>query len=196
MALAERSLKLREVQFVCTLEKWCYTNSMVSLRTVSWQAVKSLIHLKFPQVPSLSVAELADWLQHPDRPLLLDARTPAEYQVSHLPEAQLVPDDLDTLKQWQDLAPSAQLEGSNRPPSKHESQRAIVVYCSVGYRSAQLVDKLQKLDFKQVLNLEGSIFEWANSGYPVYRDGTVVQQVHPYNARWGKLLRSELHSEF
>jgi rhodanese-related sulfurtransferase len=139
-----------------------------------WWLVKTLIRLKFPQVQSVSVATLANWLQGDStasqQPLLLDARKPAEYQVSHLPEAQLAPADL------------SQLQPDDRP---------IVVYCSVGYRSARLAKQLQQMGFQRVFNLEGSIFEWANANYPVYRDSEIVHQVHPYNDRWGKLLRSD-----
>ena len=38
------------------------------------------------------------------------------------------------------------------------------------------------------MNLEGSIFRWAGEGRPVYRDGVRVEQVHPYDDRWGALL--------
>ena len=38
------------------------------------------------------------------------------------------------------------------------------------------------------MNMEGSIFKWANEGRPVYRDGERVEKVHPYNETWGRLL--------
>lgn len=148
------------------------------LKILAWRVIKALIHLKFPQVRSLTVTDLADCLRQDHPPLLLDARTPAEYRVSHLAEAQLVPDSLDGLQRQLDL----------------QRHRSIVVYCSVGYRSARLVEKLQSMGFDPVFNLEGSIFEWANVGYPVYCDQGVVQQVHPYNSRWGQLLRPDLWS--
>ena len=145
----------------------------MEIETLSWQAIDRLIHLRFPQVPSLTIQELAAWLEQPHPPLLLDARQPAEYQVSHLPNARLLPNNL------------AELSGIRSP---------IVVYCSVGYRSARAVAALQALGL-EAFNLKGSIFAWANAGYPVYRGAQPVAQVHPYNALWGKLLRSELHSD-
>ncbi len=150
----------------------------MDIQDLSWQAVKMLIQTRFPQVKSLTVAELASWLQQPSQlPLLLDARSEAEYAVSHLPQAQHVPAD------------SAEL-----PCFLKTLSPPIVVYCSVGYRSAKLAEHLQTLGFDPVFNLEGSIFEWANAGYPVYRDAQVVQQVHPYQPLWGKLLNSGLHA--
>lgn len=144
---------------------------------MSWQTVKALIRARFPQARFLSVAELADWLQQPSHlPLLLDARTEAEYAVSHLPQAQRAPEAADLLPFLKTLSPP------------------IVVYCSVGYRSARLVEQMQGLGLEPVFNLEGSIFEWANAGYPVYRGGQVVPQVHPYHPLWGKLLDARLHA--
>jgi hypothetical protein len=45
-----------------------------------------------------------------------------------------------------------------------------------------------------VFNLEGSLFQWANEGRPVYRDDVPVQAIHPYDARWGRLLDRRFHS--
>lgn len=155
---------------------------MSLLAKVSWAAVKRLIRLQFPQVKSISPAELATWIEQDTRPILLDVRTPEEYQVSHLPNALLASDDINQLQQ----------ELQKHLQNDNGTGKAIVAYCSVGYRSAKLVDQLQKLGYDHVFNLEGSIFAWANHGYPVYCDGQIVNQVHPYNDRWGQLLRSDL----
>jgi len=72
----------------------------------------------------------------------------------------------------------------------------IVVYCSVGYRSSALAEKLARAGMTNVFNLEGSIFAWANEGRPVYRGDTLLNpaQVHPFNTKWGQLLRPELRA--
>jgi hypothetical protein len=57
----------------------------------------------------------------------------------------------------------------------------------VGYRSARLAKKLQETGYSHVINLEGSIFEWYNHGYPVVAREP-VRRVHPYNRLWGLLL--------
>jgi rhodanese-related sulfurtransferase len=150
---------------------------MPLLKKVSWAALSRLIQARFPSVKHLSIAELANWLKSDDPPLLLDARTLDEYEVSHLPGAQLVTED------WLE-------NGATGADSK-----PIVVYCSVGYRSAKLAANLQAQGLQQVFNLEGSIFAWANAGYPVYRSTEPVTQVHPYDAVWGKLLNENLHSK-
>jgi 3-mercaptopyruvate sulfurtransferase SseA len=67
-----------------------------------------------------------------------------------------------------------------------------VTYCSVGYRSAALAQQLQAMGCKKVFNLEGSLFEWVNQGYPVYQGEQVVKSVHPFNRLWGLLLNPEV----
>ena len=58
----------------------------------------------------------------------------------------------------------------------------------MGYRSGAFAQEMERSGYRHVLNLEGSIFKWANQGRPVYRDGKQVEKVHPYNERWGRLL--------
>ena len=64
----------------------------------------------------------------------------------------------------------------------------IVTYCSVGFRSASIASWLDSRGFKNVRNLEGSLFEWANRGGKVYQGDKLVNGVHPYDEEWGKLL--------
>ncbi|MGV0024815.1 rhodanese-like domain-containing protein [Phormidesmis priestleyi] len=148
---------------------------MNPLDRLSWSALKLLIRTQFPKVRHISVDELTNWLESDEKPHLLDARTEAEYDVSHLKNAQRI--DPDT-HDFSDL--------------KVPLETPIVVYCSVGYRSSQVVDRLQQAGFTQVMNLEGSIFQWANEGKPVYSQGQLVRRVHPYSPAWGYLLKGDL----
>lgn len=152
--------------------------SLNLMRRLVWYGIKAKIRDRFPTVPSISTQELADWLRQPDGlPWLLDVRTLAEFQVSHLPNAHHAPDLSSVL-------------GSNLTKNQ-----AIVAYCSVGYRSARLLSQLQAAGFAQVWNLEGSIFQWFNEARPVVQNHPAVQgqqpahQVHPYNGFWGLLVQ-------
>ena len=142
------------------------------MRSVSWWLIKLLIRLQFPTVRQLSTADLAAWLsaEYKSKPLLLDARTPEEYGVSHLLNARLVPQNIEDLV------------------SQVDYSTPIVVYCSVGYRSSAIARRLNSLGYKNVLNLSGSIFQWVNENRLVYRDGKPVTQVHPYNKFWQHLI--------
>jgi rhodanese-related sulfurtransferase len=147
---------------------------------LTWRAVDRMIEAKFPDVPTITTDSLAQRLRDTTatRPVLLDARSPDEYAVSHLPGAHRVAPDANT---------SAGLDTLSR-------ETPVVVYCSVGYRSARVTSRLQKQGFTNVSNLKGSIFRWANEGHPVVRDGTPVRSVHPYDDTWGKLLHDDLHA--
>lgn len=68
----------------------------------------------------------------------------------------------------------------------------IVVYCSIGYRSEKMGEKLQKRGYTNVVNLYGSIFEWANCGYPLEGPKDLsTNKVHTYNKKWSKWLINE-----
>jgi rhodanese-related sulfurtransferase len=68
---------------------------------------------------------------------------------------------------------------------------AIVVYSSVGYRGARLAHWLGRQGYNNVTAMSGSIFEWANQGRPLERNGGPVTQVHPYDDSWKYLLSAD-----
>jgi rhodanese-related sulfurtransferase len=117
-------------------------------------------------VPVVTCSELK---QMPDA-VLFDAREKREYAVSHLPKAQWVGyNDFD-------LSRIANVP-KNAP---------IVVYCSVGYRSEKVGEKLKAAGFTNVRNLYGSLFEWVNQGNPVVDStGRPTRRVHAYSRTWG-----------
>jgi rhodanese-related sulfurtransferase len=146
----------------------------------TWPGIKRLIDARFPGIAQLSTAQLRDWpAQAPV--LLLDVRATSEFEVSHLQAAQHTP----TL---------AQARAAIQTFRAQAPQGKVVLYCSVGYRSAQMAHALQREAVAQVFNLEGGIFAWANAALPVQRQGQAVQQVHPYDAQWGTLLNAPLHA--
>ena len=76
-----------------------------------------------------------------------------------------------------------------------DAVRTIVVYCSVGYRSSQLAEKLRARSIENVFNLEGSLFQWANEGRSLYRGDERVHEAHPYDEEWGQLLDKRFWSD-
>jgi 3-mercaptopyruvate sulfurtransferase SseA len=69
---------------------------------------------------------------------------------------------------------------------------AVVAYCSVGWRSARLARRLASVGVN-VVNLEGSIFEWVAKGLPVVDDrGVPVRVVHPFSRSWAWLVDPSL----
>ena len=103
--------------------------------------------------------------------VILDARERAEYDVSHLPNAVFIGYNNFEKKIVDSLA----------------KDKPIVVYCSIGYRSEKIGEKLQKLGFTKVYNLYGSIFEWVNQGNVVVdKNGQPTKKVHTYNKAWSR----------
>ena len=106
--------------------------------------------------------------------VLLDARAAPEYAVSHLRGARWVGYDDFDLSRVQDLP----------------RDTPIVVYCSVGFRSEKVGEKLQQAGFSKVRNLYGGLFEWVNEGQPtVGADGQPTPRVHAYSRTWGIWLK-------
>ncbi|MBD2355391.1 rhodanese-like domain-containing protein [Tolypothrix sp. FACHB-123] len=143
--------------------------------------LKFFISLSFPTVSQITTAEFAAWLIDCAKlqPLVLDARSPAEYAVSHIRTAV----HIDPVTPDLTAASTVSLD------------TPIVVYCSVGYRSAKVAQQLQREGFSQIFNLSGGLFQWANEERPMFKDnGQPTQLVHPYNAIWGKLLKAGYHA--
>ena len=81
---------------------------------------------------------------------VLDVRTPAEWEESHVPGATLIP--LDELESRLDEIPV---------------DREVVVMCRSGNRSATGRDILRQAGFEQVTSMAGGIQQWGAAGYPL-----------------------------
>jgi rhodanese-related sulfurtransferase len=123
------------------------------------------------EVAKISVEELST--NYSDY-LILDTRSKAEFEVSHLPKAIWVgstfqKSDLDSLSLG----------------------KPVVVYCSIGVRSSKYANKLQKAIENPVYNLMGSIFHWKDSGNQVVnRHGKSTDSIHVFSKKWGEYLKS------
>jgi len=107
--------------------------------------------------------------------VLIDVREAEEFAVSHIPGAINI------------SSKSALLDFAKN------SDRDIVLYCSVGRRSAKLTEYLHGNGQSQASNFSGSIFEWANHGRALQNKEGPVKAVHPYNWYWGwRYLRDEV----
>jgi rhodanese-related sulfurtransferase len=107
----------------------------------------------------------------------MDVRSPAEFAFSHLPGAL-------NAESKAEIAALVKIIPTNR---------VVVLYCSVGVRSSKAANALLAAGRTHVFNLQGSIFQWANEGRSVVRDGRPVSEVHPYNEHWGRLLAPSHH---
>ncbi len=148
---------------------------LVAGRPLAFEVIQRKTAARFPEVKWIPTGELATWQADTGQPqpILVDARTPTEFAISHLPGA--LPID--------PYRPS--LRSLKNPPT----QTAIVVYSSAGYRGARVASWLTKQGYGTVVNLTGGIFKWANEGRPLLREeGHPAATVHPYDQRWGYLV--------
>jgi rhodanese-related sulfurtransferase len=149
-----------------------------SNKSEDWRSVKDMIRRQYPYVSTLTTDALHTWINDTNRiaPMLIDTRSRPEFDISHLNGAIYAETRAD-------------IDAVTANTARNQE---IVVYCSVGFRSAKMANWLNSRGFKNVHNLEGSIFEWANKGYSIYRKGTLVNTVHPYDEDWGRLLDKNL----
>lgn len=129
--------------------------------------VKKYLDFSIPVIDAESLKE------NMDKYIILDAREFDEYEISHIAGAHYVgynnfsKDALAGIPQCQ----------------------AVVVYCSIGYRSEKIGEKLQRIGYTDVTNLYGSIFEWVNRGYPIKNmAGQNTDTLHAYSRSWSKWI--------
>ena len=84
--------------------------------------------------------------------VIVDVRTPAEYNAGHIPSAQLIP--LSALE-----ASLSQLE--------EYKKQDIYLVCAVGGRSQQATMLLRKKGFTKAINVQGGTRGWKAKGYPL-----------------------------
>ena len=89
--------------------------------------------------------ELASKMNTKERFFLLDVRDPHEWDICHLPGAQLIPES-QLQSRINELNPTDE----------------IIVYCRTGIRSARALKLLRQAGFKNLKNLVGGIHGWSD----------------------------------
>ena len=123
-------------------------------------------------IPYISVQELA--MPKTDA-ILLDSREFIEYETSHLKDAIHVGYDKFNIE--------------NITTSITDKSTTIVVYCSLGIRSEDIAEQLEKVGYTNVYNLFGGIFEWKNKDFTVYDiENKPTENVHAFSKEWSQWL--------
>jgi len=131
-------------------------------------------------VPLVNIKQLSNELAA-DSIVLLDSREKSEYEVSHLKNSI-----------WVGYDPFDSTQVADFP-----KDTAIVVYCSIGYRSERIGEKLQEMGFTNVYNLYGGIFEWANQAQEVLDSTeTPTKKVHGFSKIWGIWLNKKIEKVY
>lgn len=103
-----------------------------------------------PTVPQISIDEVKQMMDAKEDLILLDVRTEGEVARGKLENSINIP--IDQIP--------AKVEGVM--PDKNAK---IVVYCLSGSRSVFAVEFMQKLGYKNVLNMTNGILAWRAKGY-------------------------------
>lgn len=106
------------------------------------------------KIPPAQFAEIIE--RHKDDPrfFILDVRTLAEYEQGHIAGSKLLDSASPLLdKQLLELEPNA----------------TYLVYCRSGRRSAEVAEKMEKMGFFLVYDLEGGLVEWTKQGFAIQK---------------------------
>lgn len=100
----------------------------------------------------LNAQQAAQWLQTNKNTVVLDVRTPAEFESGHLKGAVNVNYNAPDFEQQ---------------IAKLDRQKPYLVHCAVGGRSTKSLPVLEKLGFQNVRHLDGGLQAWQQAGLPV-----------------------------
>ena len=100
-----------------------------------------------------SVAQLQEAISKSDhKPVLLDVRTQSEYNDGHIQNAINIPHD-QILKEPQLVS------------AYKDSQ--VVVFCRSGVRAGKVIEMLEDLGFKEIIDIDGDMLAWNEAGHSV-----------------------------
>jgi len=122
---------------------------------------------RLPEAPVVTAAQIQSLQTDPNKQnrfVIVDVRAKSETDVSIIPGA------------------ITQTE-FERTIQEHQG-KAVLVYCTVGYRSGIYAKKLKSKGWN-AFNYKGSILDWCNNHLPVVtRTGQSTKRVHTYNSSY------------
>jgi len=101
---------------------------------------------------ALTASEFANKLKEQPTSLLIDVRTAGEFSRGHISNAI----NLD----WYG-------NDFDEKIKSHDKAKPVFVYCLSGSRSAEAVNHLQAIGFKEVYDLKGGLLKWNGAGLPI-----------------------------
>jgi len=104
---------------------------------------------------TIKVDAVTDYVAEHEDAIILDVRTPMEYNISHVPGAVNI---------------NVQDESFPDLAAKLDSDKTYIVYCTknpVGGRSMTALAKLEKLGFKDLYSMEGGHVAWNEAELPM-----------------------------
>jgi rhodanese-related sulfurtransferase len=123
------------------------------------KTVEQLVGEAKRRIRSATPDEVADTVLSGEL-VVVDVREPDEFEKGHIPGAVNIP------RGWLEFKadPTWRAYDERIAPDK-----PLLVYCTIGGRSALAAAALQELAYANVTNLENGFEAWKNAGYPVKR---------------------------
>ncbi|XP_067866896.1 uncharacterized protein [Heterodontus francisci] len=154
------------------------------------EPVTEWIRHRFPTVENVcsdAVEQLVK--ENRERVLLVDVRSPAEYEISHLQGAVRIDPEATNMD---DVVKDLGLADCSK-------DKTVVCYCTAGYHGSEMAQKIRSFltrdsgqeepGSRKVYNLEGGLVKWANERKAIVdSQNQPTSHVHPYNAVWSQLL--------
>ena len=106
-------------------------------------------------VTTIEVNAAKDFVARHEAAVILDVRTPVEYEMSHIPGAVNV---------------NVQDESFEDMVAALDPNKTYIVHCTknpAGGRSSRALETLQRLDFKNLYSLEGGYVAWKDAELPL-----------------------------
>jgi len=113
------------------------------------------------EIDEIDAETARELFEGPQRPLVVDVRRRDEWDEGHIPGAVHIP--------------RGSLE-SRVEKATPDRERPVVVYCSVGERSAFAARTLGELGYEDVSSLNGGFTEWKRNGFPIQVDRALDPQ--------------------
>jgi rhodanese-related sulfurtransferase len=119
-------------------------------RTAFWLLSLLSFSAYSANVSDISPQELLELAS--DSIVIIDVRTPEEYQQGHVPNAINVP--------LSEIVDNPAILASSK-------EKSIVLYCRSGYRAGKAANALQKDGYENLRHLEGDMLGWLKKGLAV-----------------------------
>jgi rhodanese-related sulfurtransferase len=94
----------------------------------------------------------SDFNEQSEKELILDVRSPEEFEEGHLEGA---------------INHNIKEDNFSDNIHKYDRNKPVFVYCQAGVRSNRAAEKLSELGFKKIYDLEGGILNWIENDYKI-----------------------------
>lgn len=144
----------RKIFIIAAFLIGCFSVAAADGNVPKWMQTKSkeLVDKARAETKHVSIQELKKVIDDEEDVVILDVRTPREYEVAHIPEAINAPRGLLEFSIWS-LVP--------------DQQETIYVYCKTGARAALATKTLNELGYSNAIAVDTGGLEWVKAGYPV-----------------------------